>query len=62
MKRAPEYIEGIEAWTRFSDAMKAVISVPHSVIQEKIEAHLKEAALNRNQRGPKGKPKRDSRA
>ena len=61
MKRTPEYIEGTEAWTRFNDAMKAVISVPHSVVKEKIEAHRKETALNPNRRGPKTKQKRASR-
>lgn len=54
----PEMVEGPEAFMRFQDAMKKVLSVPHSVIKERIEEHRKEAALNPNRRGPKPKRKR----
>ena len=56
MKVKPEYIEGPEAAERFHAAMKGILAVPHSVIQERIEAHRREAALNPNKRGPKPKP------
>ncbi len=46
-------IEGPEAYQRFETAMKAIIAVPHSVIQERIETHRREAALNPKRRGPK---------
>jgi hypothetical protein len=37
MKR-PEYIEGKEAFARFSGAMKKILSVSHDEIQRRIEA------------------------
>jgi hypothetical protein len=55
-----EMIEGSEAFTRFENAMRAVVAVPRSEIQKRIEEHRKESALNPNRRGPK--PKRASRA
>ncbi|HEX3684732.1 MAG TPA: hypothetical protein VHU83_19505 [Bryobacteraceae bacterium] len=57
----PECIEGPEAFTRFENAMTQVLSVPHSVIQKRIEEHRKESALNPNRRGPKPKKKRKMR-
>jgi hypothetical protein len=44
-----DMIEGPEAWGRFQDAMKKVISVPHALIQKRIEEHRPAAAAN-----PKG--------
>lgn len=57
MKPPAEMHEGPEAFERFRKAMKAVVSVPHAVIQERIEAHRREAAKNANKRGPKPKRK-----
>jgi len=62
MKPHTEMIEGSEAFTRFENAMKKVLSVPHSVIQKRIEEQRKESALNPNRRGPKPKRKPASRA
>jgi hypothetical protein len=53
-------VEGAEAWNRFQQAMKKVISVPHAEIQRRIEEHRKEAAINPNRRGPKPKQKSDA--
>jgi hypothetical protein len=53
----PEMTEGPEAFEQFKKAMKHVISVPHAVIQEKIEAHRREAEKNPNRPGPKRKKK-----
>jgi hypothetical protein len=55
--RTLEMHEGPEAFERFDTAMKAIIAVPHSVIQKRIEEHRKQAALNPNRRGPKRKVK-----
>jgi hypothetical protein len=59
MKKAstPELIEGPEAYKRFENAMRAVIAVPHAVIQKRIEEQRKQAALNPRRRGPKPKVK-----
>jgi hypothetical protein len=51
----PEMLEGPEAYRRFEKVMKAVLTVPHSEIQRRIEEHRKEAAKNPNRRGPKVK-------
>lgn len=50
MKHSAEY----EAFTALVDQ---VLSVPHSVIKERVEQHRKQAALNPNRRGPKPKQK-----
>ena len=55
MTKKPEMIEGALAFERFRDATKAVLSVPHSELQKRIEAHRVEAAKNPNRRGPKRK-------
>jgi hypothetical protein len=39
------------------DLTKRVLSVPHSVIQQRIEEHRAEAANNPRKRGPKSKVK-----
>jgi hypothetical protein len=55
MKSEPEYVEGPEAFSRFQNAMRKVISVPHAVVQRKIEEHRAAAAANPNRPGPKPK-------
>ena len=57
MKPDAGMIEGTEAYTRFENAMRKVLSVPKAEIQKRIEEHRKEAALNPNKRGPKRKVK-----
>jgi hypothetical protein len=55
MTKKPEMIEGPEAFQRFRDGMKAVLAVPHSVVQKRIEEHRAQAAKNPSRRGPKPK-------
>jgi hypothetical protein len=55
--KLPECIEGPEAYTRFEDAVRNVLTVPHALLQKQIEEHRKEAAANPNKRGPKPKAK-----
>jgi len=50
-----EYAEGPEAFQRFMQAMKAIVAVPHSVIQKQIEEHRKRVATNPKRRGPRRK-------
>jgi hypothetical protein len=53
MKAKPEYVEGTEALTRFQNAMRKVLAVPHSELQRRIEVERKASAANPNRRGPK---------
>ena len=48
-------IEGPEAYTRFENAMKRVIAVPHAVIVERIEAEKRKSAAKQVRPGPKRK-------
>lgn len=57
MKAQPEYVEGKEAFTRFQNAMRKVVAVPHTEIQRRIEAQRKASAANPAKRGPKPKVK-----
>ena len=55
MKRTPEYVEGPEAWTRFTNGMRKIITVSHDEIQRRIEAERRESALKLVRPGPKPK-------
>lgn len=50
-----EMIEGPQAFKNFDSAMRKLIAVPHSVIQQRLEEHRKAAAKNPRKRGPKPK-------
>jgi hypothetical protein len=53
----PECIEGPEAFTRFDNEMKFLLSVPHSTIARRERAYKKKSLANPNRRGPKPKIK-----
>jgi len=53
----PEMHEGPEAFTRFQNATKRILTVPRAEIQERIEAHRREAVHNPNRRSPRTKVK-----
>lgn len=57
MNPATQMIEGPDAYLRFENAMRAVLAVPRSVVQQRIQEHRKQADLNPRKRGPKRKVK-----
>jgi hypothetical protein len=50
-------IEGPEAFLRFDEGMRQIISVPHSTLARRERAYRKKMAANPNRRGPKRKVK-----
>lgn len=61
MSKKPEMIEGHEAFNRFKNVIKQVLSVPHDEVKRRIEEHRKEAAANPNRRGPKTKKRKPAK-
>jgi hypothetical protein len=53
----PECIEGPEAFQRFDEAMREILSVPHSLLAWRERAYRKKVDANPNRRGPKRKVK-----
>lgn len=53
----PEYIEGPEAFRRFDEGMKQILSVPHSTLVRRERAYKKRSLANPHRRGPKPKRK-----
>ena len=58
----PECIEGPEAFRRFDEGMKQILSVPHSTLVRRERAYRKKVAANPNRRGPKPKAQKLSGA
>jgi hypothetical protein len=53
----PEYIEGPEAFRRFDEGVRQILSVSHSTLVRRERAYKKKSAQNPNRRGPKPKLK-----
>jgi hypothetical protein len=51
----PECIEGPEAFKRFDDGVRQILSVPHSTLVRRERAYKKKSLANPNRRGPKPK-------
>jgi hypothetical protein len=52
-----EYIEGPEAFRRFDQGVREILSVPHSTILRREKAYRKKVDANPNRPGPKRKIK-----
>jgi hypothetical protein len=55
MVKKPEMIEGADAFRRFREITKAIVAVPRSELQKRMETYREQAAKNPNRRGPKRK-------
>lgn len=54
---SPEYVEGPEAFRRFDEGMKQILSVPRSTLVRRERAYKKKSLKNPNRTGPKPKRK-----
>ncbi len=53
----PECIEGPEAYQRFDEAMKQILSVSHDTLVRRERAYKQKSLANPKRRGPKPKVK-----
>ena len=53
----PECLEGPEAFRRFDEGMRQILSVPHSLLVRRERAYRKKVDANPNRPGPKRKVK-----
>jgi len=53
----PECIEGPEAFRRFDEGIRQILSVPHFTLVRRERAYRKKVEANPNRRGPKRKVK-----
>jgi hypothetical protein len=53
----PEYIEGSEAFRRFDEGIKQILSVPHATLVRRERVYKKRSLANPHRRGPKPKRK-----
>ena len=51
--KLPECIEGPEAFRRFDNGVRQILSVPHSTLVRRERAYRKKSAQNPRRRGPK---------
>jgi hypothetical protein len=57
-KPSAKNAKGNVEYERFTNLVDQVLSVPHEVVQQRIEEHRRAVAQNPNRRGPK--PKKSS--
>jgi len=53
----PECIEGQDAFRRFDEGMRQILSVSHAMLVRREKAYRKKVEANPNRRGPKRKVK-----
>lgn len=53
----PDCMEGPEAFRRFDEGVRQILSVPHSVLVRRERTYKKKSAANPKRRGPKPKVK-----
>jgi len=53
----PDCHEGPDAFKRFDEEVRFLLSVPHSILARRARAYKKKSAVNPNRRGPKPKLK-----
>jgi hypothetical protein len=53
----PECDEGPEAYRRFDESVRQILSVPHSTLVRRERAYKKKSLANPKRRGPKPKAK-----
>jgi hypothetical protein len=53
----PECIEGPEAFRRFDEGMRQILTVSHATLMRRERAYRKKVEANPNRRGPKRKVK-----
>ena len=56
-KPLPECVEGPEAFQRFDEGVKQILSVPRSTLVRRERAYQKKSLSNPSRRGPKRKVK-----
>jgi hypothetical protein len=55
--KLPDCHEGPQAFQRFDESVRQILSVPHSTLVRREHAYKKKVAANPNRRGPKPKVK-----
>jgi len=55
--KLPDCHEGADAFKRFDDGVRQILSVPHATLARRERAYKKKSVANPNRRGPKPKVK-----
>lgn len=62
MKPRDEMHEGPEAYARFANTMRTILSVPKAEIDKRVAVERAKSALNPNRPGPKTKKRKPAKA